>query len=92
MIKIHFDFTDGTEVSYIEGYELGDDFTTNCLDFFNNDEEVDDVVVIDKHGSQLSRKKLMSNKSEYTDKQMLNTHNLQKMLKAGSFRWRRNWF
>jgi len=45
MIKINFDFTDGTEVSYIEGCELKDNFTTNCLDFFNNDEETDDVMV-----------------------------------------------
>lgn len=88
MIKIHFDFTDGTEVSYLQGCELKDNFTTNCLDFFNNDEKVDDVVVIDKQGNILSRKLLMSNKSEYSNKHMRNTHDLQKMLKSNSFNWR----
>jgi hypothetical protein len=88
MIKINFNFTDGTEVSYLEGCELKDDFTTNCLDFFNNDEKVDDVIVVDKQGNILSRKLLMSNKSEYTNRDMREEHNLQKMLKANAFNWR----
>lgn len=89
MIKIHFDFTDGTEVSYLEGCNLKDNFTTNCLDFFNNDENVDDVVVIDKDSNTLSRKLLMTKGDlTYTNKDMRDAHNLQKMLKANSFNWR----
>ena len=89
MIQIHYDFTDGTEVSYMEGCELKDNFTTNCLDFFNNDEEVDDVIVVDKKGNTLSRKLLMTKSdTTYTDKEMRNSNNLQKMLKANSFNWR----
>ena len=33
MITIHYDFTDGTEVSYMEELVLGDNFKTNVLDF-----------------------------------------------------------
>ena len=44
MITIHWDFTDGTEVPYMQGKMLGDNFTTHCLDFFNMDEKVDDIV------------------------------------------------
>lgn len=82
MIKIHYDFTDGTEVSYIEGKQLKDNFTTNCLDFFNQDVNVDDVIVIDKIGNQLSRKLLISNNSNYTNKYIRNYHDLHKMLKS----------
>ncbi len=86
MITIHYDFTDGTEVSYIEGCELKDNFTTNCLDFFNNDEDVDDVVIIDKKGNRLSRRLLMTKGDiSYTNKDMREAHNIQKMLKAKSF-------
>jgi len=89
-ITIHYDFTDGTEVSYAEGIfniNLGKSFTTNCLDFFTNIPYVDEVIVIDKLGNTLSRNKLMSNKSDYTNRDMREAHNLQKMLKANSFNW-----
>ncbi len=89
MIKIHFDFTDGTEVSYERGCLLKDNFTTNCLDFFNNNEDVNDVVVIDSKGNYISRKILMSNQSFYTKKHMKKSHDLQKMLKANAFDWRK---
>lgn len=89
MIKIHYDFVDGTEVSYLEGCKLKDNFTTNCLDFFNNDESVDDVIVVDKKGNTLSRKLLLkSGDLTYTNKDMREAHNLQKMLKANAFNWR----
>lgn len=89
-ITIHYDFTDGTEVSYAEGcfnVEIGKSFKTNCLDFFSNDDAIDEVMIIDKLGNELSRNKLMSNKSDYTIKCMREAHNLQKMLKANSFNW-----
>ena len=86
MIKIHYDFTDGTEVSYKEGMELKDGFTTNCLDFFNWDEETDDVVVVNHRGNILSRNGLLV-PGAYTIKEIRKTHNIQKMLKANSFKW-----
>lgn len=89
MIIIHFDFTDGTEVSYQEGLELKDDFTTNCLDFFSFDEATYEVVVIDKNGNKLSRNGLLG-KNIYTEKEIRKSHNIHKMLKAGSFNWRYN--
>lgn len=87
MIKINFDFVDGIEVSYLEGCELKDGFTTNCLDFFNWDEETDNVLIIDKLGNVLDRNKLLQS-NNYTTKEIRKTHNLQKMLKANSFNWR----
>ena len=86
MIKIHYDFTDGTEVSYKEGLELKDHFNTNCLDFFNWDENVSDVWVISANGSILSRNSLLKD-GTYTTKHITKTHNIQKMLKANTFNW-----
>lgn len=84
MITIHWDFVDGTEVSYIEGIRLGDNFTTNCLDFFNMDIAVDDVVVKRKDGSRIHRKYI----NDYSrGKEIRKTHNIHKMLVAGSFIW-----
>lgn len=84
MIIIHWDFTDGTEVSYIEGKLLGDNFTTHCLDFFNMDEKVDDVVVLRSDRSIISRKNIC----EHTDKEIRDSHNIHKMLIANSFNWK----
>ena len=91
MITIHYDFVDGTEVSYKEGLELKDNFNTNCLTFFDNDEEVDDVVIISKNGSILSRKLLLENNSNYTIKEIRKEHNIYKMFIANSFKWLK-WF
>lgn len=82
MIKIHFDFTDGTEVSYAEGYALGDNFTTCCLDFFTTDQ---DAVVVKKNGEYLSVKEILLNDGSYTKKHIRHAHNLQKLLIAGHF-------
>lgn len=83
MITIHFNFTDGTEVSYVEGKILKDNFTTHCLDFFNMDEEVDDVVVLRKDGSKISRKNIQ----KHANKEIRAEHNIHKMLVSGSFIW-----
>lgn len=83
MITIHFDFTDGTEVSYIEGKDLKDNFTTHCLDFFNMDEEVDDIIVLRKDGTKISRKNIQ----DHTDKEIRKSHNIRKMLISGGFVW-----
>jgi hypothetical protein len=83
MIKIHWDFTDGTEVSYIQGIELKDNFITHCLDFFNMDIEVDDVVVIRNDGLKISRKNIQN----HTHKEIRQAHNIHKMLVSNSFNW-----
>ena len=83
MITIHFDFSDGTEVSYADGKLLKDNFTTHCLDFFNMDEQVDDVVVLRKDGRKISRKSI----NQHTVKDIRPSHDIHKMLVAGSFEW-----
>lgn len=83
MITIHWDFTDGTEVSYAVGRTLKDNFSTNCLDFFNMDEDVEDVVVKRKDGKSIHRKSI----NEHSSKEIRKEHNIHKMLVAGSFNW-----
>ena len=83
MITIHWDFTDGTEVSYIEGKNLRDNFTTHCLNFFNMDEKVDDIIVLRNNGTKISRKNIQN----HTTKEINNFHNIDKMLVFGSFNW-----
>lgn len=87
MIEIHWDFTDGTEVSYQQGLMLKDGFTTCCLDFFSNDTQVEDVIVVDRAGNWISKSVLLENTGEYTDKEIRHEHNLHKMLVAGAFKW-----
>lgn len=90
MITIHYNFTNGTEVSYVEGLELKDNFSTNCLDFFCFDTLPVEVIVIKKNGDYISLKELLLNTGEYTDKEIRIAHNIHKMLKANSFKWKHN--
>ena len=83
MIIIHWDYSTGNEVSYIEGIELKDNFTTCCLDFFSFDTNVDEVIVLRKDGMYISR----NNIQQHTVKEIRKEHNLHKMLLAGSFEW-----
>ena len=83
MITIHWDFTDGSEVSYQEGMELKDNFTTCCLDFFNMDIDVDDVIIYRKDDKHISRKNIQA----HSLKKIRKSHNIHKMLVAGSFKW-----
>lgn len=84
MIIIHYDFTDGTEVSYYEGLKLKDNFTTCCLDFFNMDIDVNDIIVYRKDDKHISRKNIQNHSP---NKEIRKAHNIQKMLKADSFNW-----
>ncbi len=89
MLIIHFDFIDGTEVSYAEGKELGDNFTTNCLNFFTTyGAPNSDVVVVKKDGSYISRNDLLNGKHPTYDKQIRKAHNIDKMLIAGCFEFK----
>lgn len=83
MIKIHYDFIDGTEISYKEGVLLKDNFTTCCLDFFNMDEIVDDVIIIMKDGRKISRKNIHLHSS----KEIRKFHNIHKMFLFNAFNW-----
>ena len=83
MITIHFDFTDGTELSYVDGLLKEDNFTTCCLEFFNMDIDVDDVVVVRRTGKKVSRKNIQ----QHTSKEIRKEHDIRKMLVAGSFNW-----
>ena len=87
MINIHFDFTDGSELSYIEGNKAEAGFNTNCLSFFCFDTK-DDVKVIKKDGSYILKSELLGY-SGYTDREIREAHNLEKMLKANSFKWKK---
>lgn len=88
MIKIHYDFIDNTELSYYEGLLKGDDFNTNCLDFFCFDTNATDVVIINKNGNYISRNELLVNNGCYTTKQIRKSHNILKLFKANAFKWK----
>jgi len=88
LITIHYDFTDGSEISYVEGIERGDDFTTNCTNFFNTYVKTD-VVVIDKLGRCITKSELLSNQGFcYIDKFIKPEHNIEKMLLANRLMWK----
>ena len=87
MINIHYDFIDGTEVSYGEGKMLDGDFNTNCLLFFTNDSR-EDVVIECEDGRYMSKNEIMSNDNFYTEKHIRHAHNILKMFLAGGFNWK----
>lgn len=82
MITIHWDFANGTEISYKQGLDKGDNFSTNCLDFFSND-TIADVIVLRKDGRMINSRYIHM----HTDKEIRKSHNLHKMLVAGAFNW-----
>ena len=87
LIIIHYDFTDGTELSYMEAkasllHAPTRTIHTCCLDFFSVDYN---AVLVKKNGARMSVKSVMANTGEFTDKQIRVSYNLQKLLKAGTF-------
>lgn len=88
MIIIHYDFTDESEISYMEGCEKGDDFTTHCLNFFCFD--YSDVKIVKANGDYIVLKELLDNTGEYTDREIRFGHNAMKMLIADCFKWKNN--
>ena len=85
MITIHYDFVDGTEISYQEGLSKKDNFTTNCLIFFTTNKH---VRVVKKDGSYIDSIELLKNDGQYTNKEIRQSHNIFKMLVADIFEWR----
>lgn len=87
MIQINFDFVDGTELSYMEGVMLKDNFTTNCLDFFSFSTKAENVRVVNKGGGYIDLLDLIENNG-YTAKEIRVAHDIQKILKAGGFKFK----
>ena len=87
MIKIHLDFSTGEEISYLEGKRKLTDFSTHCLQFFNEATH-DDVVVLRKDGRYILKSELMVGDSFYTDKEIRGAHNITKMLIAAAFKFK----
>ena len=87
MIVVRFDYTVGNEISYVEGMNKEDDFATNCLSFFSSG-PIANVLVVKQDGSYINRDELLLDSSPYTSKEVRPSHNLEKMLKAGAFKFR----
>lgn len=93
-ITINFDYISGNEVSFAEGRDKfmdGESFETNCLEFFQFDSLViyDDVIVKAKGGKYISLKELLYNEdTSYTSKEIRVSHNVRKMLVAGSLEFK----
>jgi hypothetical protein len=92
MIFIHYDFSEGHEISYVEGLSRKDDFITCCLDFFNNEVKTDDVIVLCRNGDYVSRKELLSGDTFYINKHIRYEHNIHKMLVAGALKFKKGFF
>lgn len=94
MIEIHYDYTDGTEVSYQEVLDtlrnskkssgIPRKTTTHCLDFFST---ASSAIILKKSGEYMSTEEIMKNNREYTDKEIRHSHDLRRMLKTGALHW-----
>ena len=86
MITIHYDYTDGTEISYFKEMNSKADFTTNCLLFFNNDEE-QEVKILRENGDYIIKSDLF-NTNFHTEKDIRIEHNILRIFIANGFRWK----
>ena len=85
MIEIHYDFTDGTELSYIEGKNCRGAFRTNCLEFFSTSNP--NAFIMKKDGGMMSVQDLLRNDGRFIEREIREAHDLRKMLVAGAFEW-----
>ena len=89
LIEIHYDHTDGNEVSYQEGLHLARlmlPFSTCCLEFVCSDYlKTHSVIILNKRGSYIDLDELMDNTGIYTDKIITTEHNLRRLLVGGAF-------
>lgn len=93
MITIHLNFTEGDEVSYYQGLIKHDDFTTCCLDFFDQDFSQEVVILIRKynHKNKGEYQTFYISKNhiqEHTSKEIRKVHNIHKMFHSGAFEWK----
>lgn len=87
-IIIRYDYKLGDELPYaqaLEALERGEDFATNCLEFFNADNL--GAEVIRKDGKHISVENLLNNVGGHTQKHIRKEHNLHKILISGGFDW-----
>lgn len=88
MIIINYDFVAGDEISYAEGIEKlrngEDSFNTNCLLFFNTE---NNAVIFSKSGSYVSVQEILKNDGIYTEKEIRKEHNILKIFLAGGLVW-----
>lgn len=89
-ITIHFDFTSGKELSYVEGLNSSKDFCTNCLEFFSFDTVASQVFVVRSDGSYIELGQLL--KETRSGRQITTAHSVRRMLIAGALdaEWRPN--
>jgi len=85
IIRVHYDFTDGSELSYIEGKNCKGAFTTNCLEFFSTSNP--NTFIVKRDGGRMSVQDLLRNDGFITKKEIREAHDLRKMLVAGAFEW-----
>lgn len=89
MIKIHYDFSDGTELLLHQAKEAlirGESFTTHCTNFFNTDNL--ECMIVCEDGRYMSVSELLeNNKDQYTDKQIRKSHNLEQLFLSGCIKW-----
>lgn len=92
MIKVHFDFTDGTELSYSESINNStNDFTTHSLEVIDQwlefDRSPSEIVILRKDGSYIDIKEVLKNDGKYSDKYLTRDHSLARMIKANALEW-----
>lgn len=87
MTTIRLDFTDGTEISYLEGITKKDNFNTHCLDFFFFDNAFD-VTCIKKDGTKIVLSDIRRYPKMFSDKEIRAEHNLVKLLKNNILKFR----
>ncbi|MGL5690534.1 MAG: hypothetical protein ACRDD8_06890 [Bacteroidales bacterium] len=85
MITIRYDFVVGDELSYIEGLSMGDNFATNCLDFFTFGDI--DVYLVRKDGGYICVAELLSDRG-YSSKCIRIEHDLVRLLKGGVLKFK----
>lgn len=91
IIVIHWDFTVGNELSHAKVQELidlndGRTINTHCLNFFTTELN---AIVVKENGDYISSIGLLVGDSDYTHKEIRREHNLEKMIIAGSFAWKK---
>lgn len=89
MIKIHYDFSDSTELPLYQAklaLNRGESFTTHCTNFFHT-KNLDCIIVCEDGRYMLVSEILENNRGQYTQKQIRKEHNIEKMFIAGAFEW-----
>lgn len=94
-LTITYDFTSSLNMSYFEAKDAiskRQDVITCCLSFFRlmytNDNYGYDVLIIKRNGDYISANELLIDSSPYCDREIRMAHDIEKMFRAGAFKWR----